>query len=141
MKTAANYLINEIPRIAFELQVTGYRLQDRITPENFAEFVIIVSNNIISRPAAQTVLAEMFKTSVDPSHIIGEKNLAQVSDGEELSLLVETVIVSNPMVVEDYKSGKSNALQFLLGQAMKETKGKANPQTLQELFKNKLEQL
>lgn len=138
IKSLANYLINELPRVAGELQALNFKLQTKITPENFAEFIILANNNTISRAAAQTVLMEMFKTGVDPSHIVGEKNLMQVSGEDELGAIAEKIIANNLKVAEDYKSGKENVLQFLVGQVMKETKGRANPRVIQKILKEKL---
>jgi aspartyl-tRNA(Asn)/glutamyl-tRNA(Gln) amidotransferase subunit B len=80
----------------------------------------------------------MFKTGADPSHIIEEKNLAQVSDEAELESAVSGVISQNPGAVEEYKKGKEKALQFLLGKVMAATKGRANPQVAEGLLKKKL---
>ena len=127
-KLTANYLITEIPRIADKFQVSRFMFQDKITPENFAEFSVMVYKNIISSSGAQKVLEEMFKTGADPSHIIEKHDLAQVSDEGELEKIAEEVIKENPQPSEDYKKGKEASLQFLVGQIMKKSKGKANPQ-------------
>jgi aspartyl-tRNA(Asn)/glutamyl-tRNA(Gln) amidotransferase subunit B len=127
-KLTANYLITEIPRITDKIQDTKYKIQKAITPENFAEFSIMVYKNIISSSGAQKVLEEMFKTGADPSHIIEKHDLAQVSDEGELEKIAEEVIEENPQPSEDYKKGKEASLQFLVGQIMKKSKGKANPQ-------------
>ncbi len=112
--------------------------QCRITPENFAEFVTYIYKEEISGPAAKIVFAEMFNRGADPSHVIDEKNLKQVSDKGELDKIVEKVIKANPKPQEDYKKGKEQALQFLVGQVMKETKGKANPKIVADILKEKL---
>jgi aspartyl-tRNA(Asn)/glutamyl-tRNA(Gln) amidotransferase subunit B len=127
-KLSINYLITEIPRIADKIQDTKYKIQKAITPENFAEFSVMVYKNIISSSGAQKVLEEMFKTGADPSHIIEKHDLAQVSDEGELEKIAEEVIEENPQPSEDYKKGKEASLQFLVGQIMKKSKGKANPQ-------------
>ena len=80
----------------------------------------------------------MFLTGKDPSAVLEEKDLKQIDDSASLDAVVERVISLNPGPANDYKKGKENALQYLVGQAMKETKGKANPQKLQELFRNQL---
>jgi len=139
VKMAANYLINELPRVIEEAKLgVAYVLSDKISEENFAEFIMIIANGNISRVAAQIVLGEMFKTGIDPSHIIGDKDLTQMSDADELNGIIDKIIAGSPKVVEDYKKGKQNALQFLAGQVMKETRGRANPQTAQEMLKKKL---
>lgn len=127
IKLAANYFITEKPPTS------------RITPENFAEFVAIVADEKINSSAAQIVLKEMSEIKDnDPSHIIERLNLAQVSDVLELEKAVDAVLVTNEKSVADYKSGKQNAFQFLIGQIMKETKGKANPKIILELLRKKL---
>jgi aspartyl-tRNA(Asn)/glutamyl-tRNA(Gln) amidotransferase subunit B len=137
-KLAVNYLITEIPRIADKLQIIDYQLRDKISAENFAEFVLMIYKNITSSSGAQKVLEEMFKTGIDPSHIIEKHDLAQVSDEGELEKIVQEVIKENPQPSEDYKKGKEASLQFLVGQAMRKTKGKANPKVVSELLRKKL---
>lgn len=137
-KLAANYLITEIPRAADKLEVCNYDLKDRINPENFAEFAVIVFKEIVSSSGAQILLEEMFKTGIDPTHVIETKNLKQVGDVVTLGTIVDEVIEKNPQPVEDYKKGKEASLQFLVGQVMKKTEGKANPHVVAEILKKRL---
>lgn len=74
----------------------------------------------------------------DPSHIIEEKNLSQMSDSSELDDIVEKVLADNEQSVADYKAGKDNAIKYLMGQVMKESQGKANPQMVMEMLREKL---
>jgi len=136
---AANYLITELAKLLNE-RGTGLEEMEhiKITPENFAEFVVKIFHNEISSSAAQIVLKEMFETGEDPSDIIEKKDLAQVSDVSELELAAKEVIAENPKPVEDYKKGKKESLQFLVGQMMKKTKGKANPQVAKEVLEKEL---
>ncbi|GAI30594.1 unnamed protein product, partial [marine sediment metagenome] len=106
-----------------------------ITPENFAEFVTLIYEGRISSKIAKTVLEEMFKTGADPSHIIEEKGLTQLTDTGEIEKIIKEVISKNPKAIEDYKKGKENALQFLVGQVMAATRGRAKPDTVQQLLK------
>ncbi|KKU51724.1 MAG: Aspartyl/glutamyl-tRNA(Asn/Gln) amidotransferase subunit B [Candidatus Moranbacteria bacterium GW2011_GWE2_47_10] len=110
----------------------------KITPENYAELIGIVADGKINSSAAQTVLLEMYQTGGDPSQIIEQKNLMQVSDSSELEGVVDAVLVVNQKSVEDFKAGKENAIKFLMGQVMKESKGKANPQMVMEILIKKL---
>ncbi len=80
----------------------------------------------------------MIKTGVDPSTIVDENNLRQMSDNSELEKIVKEVIKKNPKAVEDYRAGKQNVLQFLAGQAMAQTRGTAKPEKVQELLKKLL---
>jgi aspartyl-tRNA(Asn)/glutamyl-tRNA(Gln) amidotransferase subunit B len=136
LKLATNYIITELRRHMGEHE---HSLADiKITPENYAEFVGIVADGKINSSAAQTVLAEMYKTGADPSQIILEKNLAQMDNSDELEKIIEEVLAKNEKSVTDFKAGKENALKFLMGQVMAMTKGKANPQKVQEMLRKKL---
>jgi aspartyl-tRNA(Asn)/glutamyl-tRNA(Gln) amidotransferase subunit B len=106
----------------------------KITPENFAEFITIIEAGKISSSAAQTVLREMFESGADPSNIIEEKDLNQVSDESELEKIAKKVIEENPQPVKDYQEGKTEAMQFLIGKIMQKSKGKANPQVAAQLL-------
>ncbi len=105
-----------------------------ITPENFAEFITIIEEKNLTSRMAKILLEEMFKTSKDPSDILKEKELVQVSDETEIQKLAERIIQDNPKPVKDFQSGKENAIQFLVGQMMKITKGKVNPDKAKEIL-------
>ena len=130
IKLTANYIITEFPKFIGK--------EIKITPENFAELIYLIFVGEISSSGAQEVLKEMFKTGTDPSQIIESKGLKQVSKEEDLEEIVEKIIKNNPQPVKDYKKGKETALQFLVGQTMKESKGKANPKVANKLLKKKL---
>ena len=136
IKLAVNYLLTEFQKLCFENKVP---IKDcKITPENFAELMIIIKQGKISSSAAQSVLKKMFLTGGDPSHIIEEKGLEQVSDENEIEKIIERAVENNPQSVKDYKSGKEAALKFLIGQVMKESKGKANPEMAGKMLIEKL---
>jgi aspartyl-tRNA(Asn)/glutamyl-tRNA(Gln) amidotransferase subunit B len=136
LKLAANYIVNELQK---HLVKNYDNIKDvKITPENYAELVAFIASGKISSSAAQTVLEEMYKTGGDPSQIVAEKGLIQVSDKDELAVVIQEIIDKNEKSVEDYKKGKDNALQFLVGQVMSTTKGKANPEIAREILKEKL---
>ena len=137
-KLASNYLITELQKIYRERGFNFDVDSINITPENFAEFIFRTHNGEVSSTGAQTLLKEMFETGKDPSDIIKEKDLGQVSDSAELTQAVQEVISENEKSVEDYKKGNQNAIQFLVGMAMKKTKGKANPQVVRELLEKEL---
>ena len=140
VKLAVNYLITEIPRIANSLQIADYKLSEKITPENFAEFTKVILQGVISSSGAQTLLKEMFLTGADPSHIIQEKDLTQVSGEEELNQAISEVLSANPGPAEDYKKGKQNALMFLVGKVMAQTRGKANPQVVTGMLRKRMKE-
>ena len=135
-KLVSGWLTTELFKLMNE---SGQVIQDvPITAENFAEFITIVYQNKVNSSAAQVLLREMFTTGKDPSVIIEENDLRQVDDTPALETVVAGIIEANPEVIKDFMGGKDNALQYLVGQAMKATKGKANPEKLQELFRAKL---
>lgn len=139
LKLAANYMLTELRKYLTE---NNQSIEDLpIKPENYAEFIGIVADGKINSSAAQTVLSEMYRGSdgdTDPSHIIDRLNLGQVNDAEALEKSVDSVLERNEQSVADYKAGKQNAFQYLIGQVMKETKGKANPQIVSEILQKKL---
>jgi len=135
-KLAVNYLITEMQKLLVQ---TGIAFGDlKITPENFAEFTKLTMQGVVSSSGAQTVLKEMFKTGADPSRVIQDKRLAQVSDEEELEKTAAEVISQNPSPVQDFKKGKEKALMFLVGKLMAFTKGRANPKIAEEIFRRLL---
>lgn len=110
----------------------------KITPENFAELLTMIHANRVNSTAALQILEEMLLTGGDPSQIMEEKKLEQVSNNEEITPIVQDVIAANPQAIADFKAGKANALQFLVGQVMKSSRGKANPDLAQKLLKKLL---
>ncbi len=133
-KLASNYAITELQKH----RTASGSVEIKITPESFADLVVRVFHKQISSSGAQAVLEEMFKTGDSPEHIIKTKDLGQVSDTGALDSIVDAVIAANPKPVEDYRNGKEASLKFLIGMAMRESKGKGNPQVLEEMIKNKL---
>jgi len=110
----------------------------RFTPESFLEFLALVEAKTISASAAQQVFAEMFGSGKSPAAIVQEKGLAQVSDTGAIEKFCDDAIAANPNSVADYKSGKVAALNFLKGQVMKLSRGKANPNLIGEILEKKL---
>jgi len=136
IKLTANYFLTELQKL---LLVSKTKIEDcQISPENFAEFITLIQQKEISSSAAQKVLQEMFQTGIDPSHVVEDKKLRQVSDEAELTEIVNRVIKKNPQPVKDYQSGKESALQFLVGQVMVASQGQANPTIVGEILKQKL---
>lgn len=110
----------------------------KINPENFAEFITIVYQNKVNSSAAQKIMKVMFDRGADPSQVMEEENLEQVQDEDELNSACDQAIADNVKSVEDFKNGKDKALMFLVGQVMKQMKGKANPQMVTDIFRDKL---
>lgn len=109
-----------------------------VSPENLASLLLLIENNTINGKIAKTVFREMIETGSAPDEIVEKNGLRQVSDTGEIEKIIDSVIASNPQSVEDFRSGKGKALGFLVGQVMKESKGKANPQIVNEILMNKL---
>jgi len=136
-KLASNYLITDIQGLlGNNVFIEG---QFKINPENFAEFIKMLYKNEISSKIAKIVLKEMFETGADPSHIIDDKGISQIGDETEIENIIKEVILKNPKAVEDYKKGKLESFQFLIGKVMAESKGRANPDKTRELLKKLLE--
>jgi aspartyl-tRNA(Asn)/glutamyl-tRNA(Gln) amidotransferase subunit B len=138
VKLAVNYMLTEMRKYLMESGRTIGNIH--IMPENYAEFIGLVADEKINSSAAQMVLVEMYKGGDnDPSHIVERLNLAQVSDASELEKAVIAVLAANEKSVADYRAGKQNALQFLMGKVMSATKGKANPKVVADILKEKLD--
>ena len=110
----------------------------KIKPAMLRNLVELIENNIISGKIAKIVFDEMFTTGQEPEQIIKEQCLTQVSNIEEIESIIEQIITENTNSVEAYKSGKNQLLGFFVGQVMKQTGGKANPQIVNDLLKEKL---
>ncbi len=137
VKAVYNLITSDLRGLMLESKMSFESL--KVKPSDLARLVGFFHEKKISSRALKDVLSEMFRTGKDPEEIIGSKNLLQVSDSSELDAVVEKVILNNPAPVKDFKSGKEASLQFLVGQIMKETKGRANPQVIQEMLKTRIE--
>ena len=111
----------------------------KLTPENLAELLGLISNNTISNNIGKQIIVDMLKDGTSASKIVEEKGLSQITDVNAIRKMVEDVVNNNPAQVEQYKSGKTNLFGFFVGQVMKATKGKANPQTVNEILKELLD--
>jgi aspartyl-tRNA(Asn)/glutamyl-tRNA(Gln) amidotransferase subunit B len=132
IKLATNYLTTDLLGLLKGASVKGEDFL--ITPENFAEFISLIEEGKISSKIAKIVLEEMFKTGADPSQIIEEKGLVLITNEKEIEKIAHQVVSENQKAVSDFKRGKEAALQFLIGQVMAKTKGKANPKLAREIL-------
>ncbi len=128
----ANYLTSDFQALLLEKSCPI--TETLVTPENFAELIKMIHKNELSSRAAKDVLAVMFGDGSDPSDVVRERNLAQVSNADALEAVARKIIEENPNPVVDYKKGKEAALQVLIGKVMKETKGTANPEVAREVL-------
>lgn len=110
----------------------------KVTEENFAELIKLIGQGKVSNLAAKDIFAKMFETGEDPSNLLDQMGLAQVSDESVILDAVRKVIAANPKGVEDAKIKGEKAFGFLVGQTMKELKGKGNPQIINALLKKEL---
>ena len=133
---AVNYITSDLSGFMINGGISVDNL--KINPEMFAKLVAIADKGEISSRAAKDVLKIMFDEGGDPEKIVKEKGLAQTSDNSFIKNIVEDVVKNNPIAVAEFKNGKENALQFLVGQGMKLSKGKANPGVLQKMLKEKI---
>ena len=110
----------------------------KVTSEHFAHLVALVDEGRLSSRLAKDLLREMAATGEDPEALMAKSGKRLIGDAAELEGVVHEVIGANPKAVEDYRKGKGNVLQFLVGQGMRKTRGQASPETLRELFERGL---
>ena len=135
-KGVCNWLNSDISRILNEKEMEPEDIP--FTAEELAEMVTIIDNGEISTKIGKQVLEELFENPKSPKKIVEEKGWIQISDEGAIKQVVLKVLEANPQSIIDYKAGKDRALGYLVGQAMKETKGKANPQMLNKMFLEEL---
>ena len=135
-KAVANWILSDISRILNEKEMEPDQIP--FTAEELAKVIQLIEKETISSAIAKKVVEELFENPKDPEKIIEEKGWLQISDEGAILAVVQKILEANPQSVADFKAGKDRALGFLVGQAMKETKGKANPQMLNKMFKDEL---
>jgi aspartyl-tRNA(Asn)/glutamyl-tRNA(Gln) amidotransferase subunit B len=110
-----------------------------ISADHLGQLVKLIDDNTISGKIAKKVFEEMAATGKAPETIVEEKGLVQITDTDAIGEAVDAVIAANPKQADEYKGGKTKVLGFFVGQVMKATRGKANPQMVNELLKSKLD--
>ena len=133
---AKNYLVSDLKGLIDAESISWKEI--KITPESFAQLMLLLLEEKISSRVAKDLLIEIVKNGGEPNQLIKEKGLEQVSGESELKEIVKEIIQNNPAAIADYQKGKTNAIQFLVGQAMAKTKGTANPVVLEKLFEEEL---
>ena len=137
-KTAVNFIMGEIAAYLKENKVEIN--ETKLTPENLAELIALIEKGTISNNIGKQILVEeMIVNGEKASAIVERKGLSQISDEGAIKEIVEKVVNSHPNEIEAYRNGKTNLLGFFVGQVMKETKGRANPKTVNELIRKILE--
>ncbi len=131
----SNYILSDLQGL-----LDGKSVEDEkflITPENFGELMTLIFGGEISSSIAKKVLLEMYQKGKDPSQIIKEKDLSQITDIKKIKETIEEVIDENEDAVEDLKRGKKEAFQYLVGKVMAKTRGKADPKLVNKIIKER----
>ena len=131
-KAVCNWIISDISRILNETEMEPIAIP--FDANQLGKLVVLIDKGTISSSIGKKVLVELFENPREPEEIIKEKGWIQISDEGAIKEVVMKILEANPQSVADFKAGKDRALGFLVGQAMKETKGKANPKMLNEMF-------
>ena len=130
--TCANWIMGDLTRL---LNTTEIEIQDsKVTPSHLNELIQLIGNNTISGKIAKSVLDDAFETGKMPKQIVEEKGLSQITDTSEIEAIVLKVIEENPGPAQDYRDGTKKAIGFLVGQVMRATRGKANPQLVNQIL-------
>ena len=137
-KMVSNWILGEFNR---HLNATNSDITTaKVSPVQLSGLIISVQGGLISSTSAKEVFEEMFETGRSSEDIIKVRGLVQISDTAAIEKAIADVIASNPQPVADFKSGKPQAMTFLVGQIMRLTKGRANAKIMNELLKKKLEE-
>ena len=135
-RTASNWMLSEL---LFLVKNSGRSISaGKVSPQNLAALIGLIAEGSISGKIAKDVLVEMFQSGRDPSNIVSEQGLNQISDAGQIETIIRRVCEANPKQVADYRSGKDKLFAFFVGQVMKETAGKANPALVNDLLKKLL---
>ena len=136
-KAVANWMLGDFARL---LNATGTDIaQAKVAPSDLYDMILLVEEGSISGTIAKAVFEEMFAMGKPPRQVLEERGLTLISGADELGAVIEKVMTANPKAVADYRSGKQEALKFLIGQAMRETRGRASPEVVKELLKGRLD--
>ena len=135
-KMLANWITGDILAVLKDKKININKFN--VSPKQLGELLGLIENGTVSGKIAKEVFQDMVCTGRDAKQIVSEKDLVQLSDEGELVSIIDKIIKQNPKPVTDFRAGKQNALGFLVGQIMRETKGKANPQLVNKMLKAKL---
>ncbi|MDO8603767.1 MAG: Asp-tRNA(Asn)/Glu-tRNA(Gln) amidotransferase subunit GatB [Candidatus Omnitrophota bacterium] len=135
-KTVANWLMGDISAYMKENGIVIKNLN--LKPERLSGMLRMIDSGVITGKIAKTLLIEIIKTGTDPEELVKEKGLEQISDINLLENAVDEAVAENQKSVVDFKNGKDNAVMFLVGRVMQKTKGRANPNKVNEMLREKL---
>ncbi len=135
-RTISNWLLGDFSRM---LNASNFEIEDvKVTPKQLGELLDLIDDATVSGPAARQVWDEMFATGDPAAAIIDRLGLRQITDAAEIDTTITEAIAANPQAVADFRSGKDSAVKFLVGQVMRATRGRANPQLTGDILKKKL---
>jgi aspartyl-tRNA(Asn)/glutamyl-tRNA(Gln) amidotransferase subunit B len=135
-KSVSNWIMTEVMRVLSERDCSISQL--KITPENLAYLIKLVEKKTVNMTGAKEVFEVLIDSGGDPATIVEDKGLVQVSDIGEIEAFVDQALADNPKSVEDFRNGKTAAVKFLIGQVMRLSRGKANPQMVSQMISEKL---
>jgi aspartyl-tRNA(Asn)/glutamyl-tRNA(Gln) amidotransferase subunit B len=139
-RLVSGWLLSKLGGVMTELGLHSLK-ETKLDPENFAELLSLIHGKKVTGQNALLILTEMCRSGADPSVIMEEQNLGQIEDDSELTAAVGNAIAGNPKAIEDWRAGKANAVMFLVGQVMKMTRGKANPEKAKAAIEEELRKL
>ncbi|GAH58706.1 unnamed protein product, partial [marine sediment metagenome] len=135
-KILSNWIMGELIRYLNEEKI---EIEDSpISPENLVAMLKLIDEGVISGKMAKNVFEKMFKTRKDASQIVEESGITQITDEDELFEVIDKVIKENPRSIEDFNKGKEKALNYLVGQVMRYTKGRAKPDFVFDTLKQRI---
>lgn len=137
-KQVSNYVMGELARLLKENHLEPS--QNPVSPAHLADLLRMVEDGKINSSVGKTVFEEVFMTGTAPEEIVRTRGLEQTDNSDEITAIVDELIAANPKPAEDYRNGNKKALTFFVGRVMKATKGKANPATVNQIVKEKLQQ-
>ncbi|KGF47663.1 glutamyl-tRNA amidotransferase [Veillonella montpellierensis DNF00314] len=135
-KTVANWMLGDLSKMVNENNLTFDKA--KVTPQQLSAMIALIEKGTISGKIAKKVIVSMWNTGKDADTIVKEEGLVQITDTSAIEEIVKQVIANNPKPVEDVKSGNNKAIGFLVGQVMKESKGRANPGLVNQLLQKLL---
>lgn len=135
-KAVSNWIMSDFAKMLNESEISINEC--KVKPDNLAHLIMLIDKGTISSAIAKKVFIEMFETGEDADLIVNKKGLVQMSDEGAIKDIVLNILANNAQSIADYKAGKDRALGFLVGQIMKETKGKANPQIVNKILLEEL---
>ncbi|MFC2003523.1 Asp-tRNA(Asn)/Glu-tRNA(Gln) amidotransferase subunit GatB [Chloroflexota bacterium] len=138
-KPVANWIIGEFSRLLNVTNTDTKDMERKVSPVALFDLVQLISQGVISGSSAKLVFEEMFRTGKEAEDIIKQRGLSQISDTQQIKSVLTEVLSANTGAVADYRNGKKETLKFLVGQAMKATKGQANPTLVNEELTKMLE--